>query len=139
MSLRTLGAVLKFTLDIEQLAITFYETAVTKTKNQELIEVISSLIKYGNKRIKKVKRIRRENTTEMILEPIKDLESEPFQLEAQPKTWDDNSIKEHAKLIELKIAEFYTVAASKVSFLGEVAYNFEQLAESHHDSSKMIV
>jgi len=90
------------------------------------------LFSRGQKRIKTLERIRRENVTEMILEPIIGLNSETYKPETTSSEGsDDNTVKRVAVIIEKNLNEFYNQAAVKIDFLSEVAYLFELLAEAN--------
>ena len=74
--------------------------------------------------------MQRENTTEMILEPIKDFQEESFN-EIMELSENIDFSKQGIIEIESRLASFYNIASEKVSFLGEVSYILEQLAEKH--------
>ncbi len=128
MSLATLGAVLKFALDMETRAKDFYE------KNAN-IESFKSILSQYEKRIKRLKKIRRENTTEMILEPIVNFNSESynFTLLIEEET-DENTTEEVGKIIEETLEKFYSKSVSKVSFLSEVSHKFKEIALEHKNN-----
>ncbi len=125
MNLATLGAVLKFALKLETEARDFYENNANFTSFKSL------LIQY-EKRIKKLKRIRRENTTEMILEPIENFVSEPYEITI---LIEDNKTENTGKIIEKTLERFYSDSAEKVSFLSEVTYKFEEIALEHKNNA----
>lgn len=139
MSLGTFGVVLKFAIDLEATAAAFYETAITITQNQEIKSLFEMLVIYGQQRIQTLMRVRRENTTEMILEPISGLEGEKYRpyTECPPECPDDQLLK-LAIAMEQKIHDFYSAAVDKVGFLSEVADIFEKLAEDHIESQKRL-
>jgi hypothetical protein len=122
MNLTTLGAIIKFAVKLEEIIKDFY----VKTDDEKLKDLI---VQY-EKRIKKLKRIRRENTTEMILEPIQDFDSEPFEIELT-----DDFINIISPDVEKMMFKFYSLAAEKVAFLSEVAHQFENMANDHQRNS----
>lgn len=129
MSLSTLGAVLKFALELETTARDFYE------KNVSIYSFKNLLLQY-DKRIKKIKKIRRENTTEMILEPIIDFYSESFEFTfLKVEKTDENKIEYIGRMIEETLKKYYEEAAKKISFLNEVSYKFDELALEHKNNS----
>ena len=139
MALGTFGAVLKFALDLEATATAFYETATTITTNQQLKNLFEKLIMQGQKRIKVIMRVRRENTTEMILEPIHGLESQPYRPPTEcPEGCSDVDLLKLATTVEKKLQSFYLEAVEKISFLSEVATIFEELAEVHLQNQKLL-
>lgn len=139
MALGTFGGVLKFALDLEATATAFYETATTITTNQELKSLFEALVIKGQKRIEMLMRVRRENTTEMILEPIHGLEGQKYRPDTEcPKDCSNSDLLKLATTMENKITDFFLHAAEKVSFLSEVAYIFEDLAEEHNENQKVL-
>ncbi|MEE9411275.1 MAG: hypothetical protein V3V41_10140 [Candidatus Heimdallarchaeota archaeon] len=140
MSLGTLGAVIKFILKLETEAVGFYEKAAERIEDIQMKNIIETIIRQSKKNIKKLQRVRRENTTEMILEPIKDLTSNQYdQITITPKDWTDEEIIEYAQKIEENIRVFFKNASEKVDFLGEVAYSFEQLALRHEENLNNLI
>jgi len=127
----TFGAVLKFALKIEKQALEFYYNNINN-------ELFKSLVPQYEIRIKKLKRIRRENTTEMILEPIHGFESSPFEIEGFIKTQLEERIENTGKEVEKIISVFYNEAAKKIVFLNEVSNLFEEIAFDHERNSKII-
>lgn len=135
MELGTFGAILKFAMDIEQEATRFYEYASSVEKDQTLLGQYQDLYKRGQKRVKTLERVRRENVTEMILEPIIGLDSENYKLSTERSSRaEEKDLQELAVSIEKTLQEFYTHAAAKLDFLIEVAYSFELLAEANENA-----
>ncbi|MCE7741114.1 MAG: hypothetical protein GOP50_01525 [Candidatus Heimdallarchaeota archaeon] len=131
MTLGTLGAVIKYALKLEAAVISLYEKALETANVKEDNATITSKVSQGQKNIKKLKKLQRENTTEMILEPIKDFHKDSFEeiLQTDLETFNF----ERSGEIENKIALFYEEAASKVSFIQEASYIFQQLALKHSE------
>ena len=139
MDLTTFGAVVKFALDIEAQASSFYESAIGVAKDPDLRKLLESLFHRGQKRIKTLLRVRRENVTEMILEPIAGLNSDTYKLViAIPESADDRAVGEIAIALETGIHEFYTHAAAKIDFLSEAAYALEQLADANNEAAQSL-
>ncbi len=135
MELGTFGVILKFAMDIEQEVTRFYEYASSVEKDQKLLGQYQDLYKRGQKRVKTLERVRRENVTEMILEPIIGLDSDNYQLITEiPSSVEQKDVKELAIDIEKELLEFYTHAAAKIDFLIEVAYSFELLSEANEEA-----
>jgi len=135
LELGTFGVILKFAMEIEQEVITFYGSANGEVKDQKLLDQFQDLQKRGQKRIKTLERIRRENVTEMILEPIIGLDSENYKLSTERSSRaEEKDLQELAVSIEKTLQEFYTHAAAKLDFLIEVAYSFELLAEANENA-----
>ena len=137
MDLTTFGAVVKFALDIEAEASSFYESAIGVVTDPGLGKLLESLFHRGQKRIKTLMRIRRENVTEMILEPIAGLDSEVHKpVTVIPAGADDGVVRETAAALETKLHEFYMHAAAKIGFLSEAAYAFELLADANSEAAQ---
>jgi hypothetical protein len=137
MDLGTFGAIMKFALDVENEVAKFYEIAKGIIKDQEIAGLFEKLAIRGQKRVKTVERIRRENVTEMILEPITGLDSDTYKpMTAIPENPDDESLKTIARDIEKNLHAFYDQASGKLDFLSEVAYSFELLAEANEEASQ---
>lgn len=139
MDLGTFGAIMKFALEVENEVTSFYESAKEMVEDQELTGLFNSLADRGRKRAKTIERVRRENVTEMILEPITGLDSDEYKpVTAIPEGPDDGTIQEVAVEIEKNLQSFYTQAALKIDFLSEVAYSFELLAEANEEASERL-
>jgi rubrerythrin len=135
--LGTFGAILKFALEIENEAYVFYKSASSLLVDQNLVAMFHELSNRGEKRTKTLERVRRENTTEMILEPIIGLDSGAFTLTTSiPESADDDVLRHLAINIETILQDFYTTSATKVEFLSEAAYAFEILADKNAEAKK---
>ena len=134
MELGTFGAVLKYALELEERAAIFYESAAPIMPNQGLTDTFWDLSFRCKKRIETLLRVRRENVTEMILEPIHGLEADDYNPSVTiPEDTDSKTILEMAVVLEKSHREFYNKAAIKIDFLIEAAYVFEQLADENSD------
>lgn len=129
MSLKQFGAVLSFAIKLEGKLSKYYEEAVPKLEghhSQELLE----RSKKANKRKKKIERSRRENITEMTLEPIEDLNEENYSI-----NFDDYSI-ESINTIEKTLTKFYIDAGPKINVL-ETRRVFKKCYEEHNNLNKL--
>ena len=132
MDLGTFGAIMNYALEVENEISRFYMSASECVMNQNLADLFSDLSNRGQKRVKTLERVRRENVTEMILEPIIGLNSDNYQLVTEiPSGVEQKDVKELAIEIEKGLLEFYTHAAAKIDFLIEAAYSFELLSEAN--------
>ncbi len=137
MELGTFGAIIKFALDIETKVGNFYETASDIAKDAEIVSIFADLVARGQKRMKTLERVRRENVTEMILEPILEFDSESYSIDTEiSESVNDDTLRTLATNIETTLQEFYTTAAIKIDFLIEAAYAFELLAEKNEETIK---
>jgi rubrerythrin len=138
MELGTFGAIIKYALDIETEVANFYETSSDIAKNAELESIFADLVVRGQKRKKTLERVRRENVTEMILEPIIGFDSDSYSIVTEiSKSVNDDNLRTLAMNIETMLQKFYTTAAVKTDFLIEAAYAFELLAEKNEETIKL--
>ena len=139
MSLETLGATIKFALNQETILLEFFQSIHQKNKNKDLDETIDKLAQLSAKNLKRLKRIRRENTTEMILEPIKGLEKSKFIFQQENiNEIGELEVVNNLKNYLTKIILFYSVSAERISFIGEVSYIFEQFKEKYQELLNLI-
>jgi len=135
--LGTFGSIIKFALDIETEIGNFYQTASDLTKDVELGSIFADLVVRGQKRTKTLERVRRENVTEMILEPILEFDSDSYGIVTEiSEGMNDDNLRVLSTNIESTLLEFYTAAATKIDFLIEAAYAFELLAEKNEETIK---
>jgi rubrerythrin len=128
LELGTFGAVLKYAMEIELKVHEFYEAASAVAKDSEMANQFQELHKRGKKRLTTLERVRRENVTEMILEPIVGLDSDEYKIETDV---DETKLVGTALSVEKTLHGFYSNAATKIEFLIEASYAFELLAEAN--------
>jgi rubrerythrin len=139
LELGTFGAVLRFALELEAAVTAFYKSALGHTTNPKLKQLSEGFIQRGEKRVQLLMRLRRENTTEMLLEPITGLDAEKFRPQTNLlKGTGDSGLTTLASATETKLQAFYTAAAEKVSFLSEAAGAFERLAEENAENARRL-
>jgi hypothetical protein len=86
----------------------------------------------AKKNIKNIQRTRRENVTEMILEPIKDFVRAPFCEECEgAATMNAPEVLDAAKTLENRSERYYTEAAVKIKALPEVARALKTVGKKH--------
>jgi hypothetical protein len=138
--LGTFGAIIKFALDIENAASTFYESAIKISTNQTLNELFEKLYHRKQKRIQILKRVRRENVTETILEHITGLLSDDYELIPPPSSdINEQELCNLAARMEGIALDFYNTAAIKIGFLYEAADAFERLAEENTEYKQKLL
>jgi len=138
MELGTAGAVLSFALELERQAASFYQEALAHPKVSEgtrVRGVLEQLAQQQRRRVKRLERLRREQVTEMILEPIRGLEDEPYriQVEVQPRA-EASQVVAQAIRMEENIKSFLEAAAAKLHFLPELSGDLQRLANQIEDS-----
>ncbi|MFW9918856.1 MAG: hypothetical protein ACFFED_04605 [Candidatus Thorarchaeota archaeon] len=122
-------------MDLESLAKDYYEDALKMISNPSFRSILDHLAKRANVRLATLERIRRENITEMILEPIKGLDSDayPYEMNPNPST-DDKDTLDLAINLEETRKKFFEAAGSKIEFLIEAADAFERLGDENAEN-----
>jgi rubrerythrin len=130
MDLGTTGAILSFALKRETEIGAFYVKYTSLVGDSSLKKIFENIHRVQKKRERLLTRFRRENVTEMILEPIHGFESEAYELtifiEDSP---DDASLKDMAIKIEESSHSFFLKASEKTTFLPEVSEEFKNLSD----------
>jgi hypothetical protein len=132
MPLTSFGSILTFAEEIEIQDSAFYSDAINNPECAELKSLIEAFIKESKKNIVIIQRTRRENVTEMILEPIQDFVRAPFCIKKE----DANGMSvakalETIKTIEQRSLDYYTAASKKMKSLPEVANALRLLGKKH--------
>ena len=134
MELGTVGAVLRFAIELEGHSAEFYEEAASLAKDQPTGEIFSSLAEAKSKRKKLVERSRREFVNEMLLEPIAGLEgSDDLVRKELPSDVDSRAALRIAKELEENSHALYLDAAALVSHLPQMARVFKKLGQGNAD------
>jgi len=132
MPLTSFGSILTFSEEIEIQDMTFYSGVVSNPECAEFKSLLEQFEKECKKNIAIVQRTRRENVTEMILEPIRDFVRTPFCLEVQSgKEGNSIEILETIKILEQRAVDYYTQAAVKMKSLPEVSTALKLLSKKH--------
>lgn len=123
MELSTFGAILTFAIELERAAAARYEAA--SAADAQAQQRLADLARAHRKRQQIAEQIRRDNVTEMILEPVYGLRTEDWALDAAgPLT---------PAALEGRLRGFYKAAAAKVS-IPEVARRLRKMAQ---DSARL--
>ncbi len=139
MPLTGFGSILTFAEEIETQDSAFYSDAVDNKACAELKSLFESFIKESKKNIVTIKRTRRENVTEMILEPIQDFFRTPFCLEKQEaEGMDGKKVLETVRRMEQRSLDYYTAASKKIKSQPEVASALKILGKKHNVRQKKI-
>ncbi len=124
MPLNSFGAILTFAETLESRDAAFYGGLAAAGTPYE------GFAGEGRKHIQILQRTRRENVTEMILEPIQDFTREPYDTDpGDPSALSPEEARAAAAALETRAAEFYRAAAEKIAALPEVARALRQLAK----------
>ncbi len=132
MPLISFGSILSFAEELEKQAEAFYAAAAANPAFAEHKDLFEQFLKDARKNIKNAQRVRRENVTEMILEPIKDFIRAPYCEEIDPaEAKDISEIMESARCLEKRAERYYTDAAVKIKALSEVSRALKTIGKKH--------
>lgn len=130
MPLTNFGAILNFAELVEREDLQFYATAAAMDAAASNRELFAALAKEGKKNLALVQRTRRENVTEMILEPIRDFTRAGYQVEgADPVGKSPADIVAAGIVREDRAVRYYSDAAEKIRALPEVSRALKILAK----------
>jgi rubrerythrin len=134
MELGTFGAVMAFALQVVSQSAEFYETVCDRAKGPRLKEVLKALQDGANRDRATMEQTRRENVTEMILEPIAGLRQEDYMATVDESILgSDTAIVKTALLLEGRDQRFFEVSAAKLP-LPEVARLFRKVAKRREEN-----
>jgi rubrerythrin len=133
MPLENFGSILNFAEEVESQDQEFYQTLAGNPACSDHKQMFEQFAADAQKNVKTVQRTRRENVTEMILEPIKDFVRAPFCEECQAAS--GMTVEEAlstAKRLEDRAMRYYTEAAAKIKALPEVARALKLIGKKHN-------
>ena len=107
MALNQYGAVMTFAIELEAQLAGFYEQAAAATPNPA--DELLSRAKASKSRSQKIEQSRRENVTEITLEPIDDLDEANYVLDLSTYT------SSNINAVEAVVQKFYTDASPKIN------------------------
>jgi len=132
MPLNNFGSICNFAEAMEKLIMTFYESAAANPACTDAADRYRQFARNSRKHIQTLQRTRRENVTEMILEPIQDFYRAPYALEyADPAGRTPEEIRADARRIEETAEAFYQAAMEKIRALPEVARALKTIGKKH--------
>jgi hypothetical protein len=130
MDLGTTGSILSFALKLEKEVNAFYNHHISSIRNTSLKQAFEEIQKAQRKRERVLSRFRRENVTEMILEPIHGFSSDEYDLGiASEDHQDDSSLQASAIRIEENLQLFFLNASEKTRFLPEVSDQLKRFSD----------
>ena len=122
MELSNFGSIMGFAAELEGADKEFYEAAAASPACAAYKDLMEAFAKDEKKNEKNMLRARREHVTEMVLEPITDFTSEPYETDREfTLDMDLAQIMARALEIEEKAQSFYTQAAEKTKGLAEIS------------------
>lgn len=132
MPLENFGSILNFAEEMEKQDQAFYSAVAANPACAEHRIMFEQFAADANKNMKNVQRTRRENVTEMILEPISGFTREPFCEEcsaAETMSLEDALTTAH-RLVD-RAERYYTEAATKIKALPEVSRALKTICKKH--------
>ena len=132
MPLENFGSILNFAEELELQDLGFYRTVAENPACINYKDMFAEFAAAVDKNVKAVQRTRRENVTEMILEPIRDFMRAPFCEEcgAAGLMNADEALKTASRLEE-RAVRYYTEAAAKIKAQPEVARALKAIGKKH--------
>jgi len=129
MALSTFGAIMGFASEMIGSSLDIYKIAIGKAIDPNLKETLQALLKEEEKNYSLMEQTRRENVTEMILEPITGLRQEDYEMDVKlsDHTKDVDLLKV-ALALEEKEKKFFIDSSAKIP-LPEVARIFRRIAQ----------
>ncbi len=130
MPLENFGSILNFAENLECQDQEFYEKVAVNPACADYKSAFEELAADVRKNIKTVQRARRENVTEMILEPIKDFMRARFCEACQgAESMSATEVLETAHRLETRAENYYNEASEKIKALPEVARTLKRLGK----------
>ncbi len=134
MSLSTFGAIMGFAAEMVQQTETFYKAMVQKAKDPILSEALQVLSEEEGKNYSLMERTRRENVTEMILEPVTGLQREDYEIDLKmTDQMRDADLLKMALILEERERRFFSEVSGKIP-LPEVGRIFRKMAQKKEKS-----
>jgi rubrerythrin len=133
MPLENFGSILNFAEELESQDQEFYEAVAGNPACGEHKQMFELFAANAKKNVKTVQRTRRENVTEMILEPIRGFVRAPFceVCQAAPDMTVEDALTT-ARRLEDRAVRYYTEAAARIKALPEVARALKLLGKKHN-------
>jgi len=133
MELGTFGAIIGFALELELQAYEYYEDL----HNTVFSQSVSQLMEGSQKRSKRLRRIRQELVTEMILEPITGVESDDYLLSISEVSEESEYLYQGIRLEE-NMGHFYLAMAPLIP-MKEVERAFLRLAKENETRMEILI
>ena len=132
MPLENFGSILNFAEELESQDEVFYSSVAANPACADQKALFEQFVADAKKNIKTIQRTRRENVTEMILEPIRDFIRAPYCEECQgAETMGASEAFDSAKTLEERAERYFTEAAQKIKALPEVARVLKTIGKKH--------
>ena len=133
MALSTFGAIMGFAAQMVGQTRDTYKALIEKAKDPVLKEVLQELVVEKGKNHSLMEKTRRENVTEMILEPVTGLHEEDYEVDLKELDQkDDADLLRLALILEERGKKFFQDASTKLP-LPEVARIFRKISRKMED------
>jgi rubrerythrin len=131
MPLQNFGSILNFAQELESQDQQFYATVAANPACGAYQKLFSGLEADASRNIKTLERIRRENVTEMILEPVMDFSRVSFceACEGAPAMSASEAL-ETATRLEARADRYYAEAAEKIKALTEASQALKAIGKN---------
>jgi rubrerythrin len=134
MPLENFGSILNFAEELERQDQAFYAALAGNPACLAYRQMFEQFAGAADKNMKNVQRTRRENVTEMILEPIKGFTRSPYCEEcASAASMSAEDALATARRLEDRAVRYYSEAAEKIKALPEVARGLKTIAKKHRE------
>ena len=138
MPLINFGSILSFAEEIENQQLEFCSKTMGLPQCTDQQPVLQALAESAQKRVAEIRRVRRENVTEMILETIQGFSREPFLLDLpDPSALPSQEINALVLKMGDRTREYYEKAAAKLKGQAEVARALKGLKKKHIKDLKL--
>lgn len=138
MELGTFGAVLGFASEVVAQSAEFFANACGRAQRAELAQALKTLRDAANKERATLEQTRRENVTEMILEPIQGLRREDYESVGGPSVpGPDAELLAAALRLEERDHRFFRDASANLPY-PEVARLFRKIAKRKEENLAML-
>ena len=139
MPLENFGSILNFAEELEKQDREFFSAAANNPACESYRRIFEQFATDAGKNIKIVLRTRRENVTEMILEPIRDFTRAPYceECATADRMALDEALATANRLVD-RAHRYYSEAAVKIKALPEVARALKILAKKHKAQCEML-
>jgi rubrerythrin len=132
MPLENFGSILNFAEELEKQDQSFFAAIAGNPACAEFKEMFEQFASDVGKNIKEVQRTRRENVTEMILEPVRNFARAPFCEEcADAGSMDGEAALATAKRLVARAERYYAEAAEKIKAQPEVSRALKTIGKKH--------
>jgi rubrerythrin len=134
MPLTNFGSILNFAETLENEDAALYAKLAAHAGCADIKDMLEQFIRDNKKNIQTAQRTRRENVTEMILEPVKDFTRAPYQqvvADNELENLDAASALRISRRREQNAERYYAEAAEKIKALPEVSRALKTIGKKH--------